>query len=58
MKDERYIDFLLDYHFEGALWTVTIKARSFHEAKLRLKAIAENGRIYGSEPEDIKEIEP
>ena len=53
MKMEEYQTFGIDYHFDGGLWMFTIEAKNWEEAKERLKAIAETGRVYGSNVEVV-----
>lgn len=40
MDDERYATHLFSYPFEGAKWTIDIRARDADEAQRRLRALA------------------
>lgn len=39
MSDEEYKTYICNYRFDGGEWGFTIKARSFEEAKQRIKAM-------------------
>lgn len=47
MKDNSHKTFLCRYNYNGATYSIEIQARSFYEAKQRLKAIGINGKVDG-----------
>lgn len=40
MNDGEYAPYLVEYPFEGGIWSFHLQARSYDEAEVRLKALA------------------
>ena len=49
--------FGIEYIFDNDRWVFTIHAEGWTEAKKRLAAIAETGRVFGSDVEEAPEDE-
>ena len=50
---EREPPYLISYMHKGEGWSFTIWAESWEDAELRLRAIADNGKVIGSNVHDV-----
>lgn len=47
MEAEKYQQFLIDYDYDGARWSLTIPATSFEDAKRRIQHL-QYGKVVGT----------
>lgn len=50
---DRSPPYLVGYAYKGEDWTFTFWAESWEDAELRLRAIADNGQVMGSDAHTI-----